>query len=952
MTSPNSSLAAELTQQGSRISNLEAQRASYMAGTVSSIDLVASTFGADILRPDGTTTTVTGIGASPQFLPAVGNVVTLALSGAQIIYMPYGVAAGSIDVPQLAPAVTTTLTAVGTKITTYYAGTAPTTGLAVGDLWINTGSNNTLYRYSGSSWIQVQDQQIQSALTAAGTAQATADGKVQTFYRGTAPANPADSIGVGDLWINTASGNALYRWSGSAWVSVQDTAIQTALTNAANAQSTANTKVLIFAQATPPTAQEVGDMWFDTDNGNRMYIWGPTPTVTRINYALNPSFEADAVGTVTSVSSWTNFAAGSLGTVTRSIVTTGGVTSGTQAAKSVASSHSATAGACHGFNQTLAGFAQGDIVRIQATVQITGTTNANIIPQLVIEYLNAAGTVLGSLAAQGNGTITTNQLLSLTTPALPTNTVSVRVWVQRVAIATAGSAVTNASVTVDSYLVERNRDSAAPTTYFDGDTAANNDSVWGNPNAAPNSPSTIWQAGVSGVNAWQPQQLRSNALQPQSILGDNCIAYGSITAPLLEALLVLTGSLIAGDPNADHAALMADGLHLFRTIVGEGVQEVGTLAVSGFGSALAFVDSTGRQVAQIDESGNADIAGLNVDTDPLFMGTSFTRWLDSASNSGATNPYLNGQTTGGFANGTITGVTAETGLSEVPVFVDATRWYMLGYEASYLVTDPGCEARFRIRDGGTGTPTLGSPLIMYTQHSDTRLAGYATRAQKFGFWQPVTTGTHRLLLSVEGVNAGAVNIDVVNANSAIYCIDMGPRGPGLVTGQVNRGAGGTPPPVQNNYTERAPSGHWTYQGGGTLRTDTTDVVQGWDPSGTNGDGHGGWNFTIPNISGTVTRVDFYLYNNWSYYNSGGQALLRLVSSSNTSSPTVLQTTWNPGVTYPKPGPVTVTLPSSWFGSFNGRTSIGLYLGPAGNSNETFYIRADGPSARLRIWYTQ
>jgi hypothetical protein len=442
-------------------------------------------------------------------------------------------------------------------------------------------------------------------------------------------------------------------------------------------------------------------------------------------------------------------------------------------------------------------------------------------------------------------------------------------------------------------------------------------------------------------------------------LGNDCIAYGSITAPLLESLLVLTGTVIAGDPNADHAALMTDGLHLYRQVVGEGLQEVGSLAVGSFGTSLAFVDSSGKQVALIDESGNASFTGANIDTDPFFMGTPFTQWLNSASNSGATNPFLNGQTIAGFANANILGVLSEVGLTEVPVFVDASRWYMIGYEVSYGVSDLNVEARFRIRDGGTGAPTMSSTQIIYTQHSETRYNTWTTRAQKFGFWIPTVTGQHRLLLTAEGVRTsgattGALDIDNINSNAAIYCIDMGPKGAGLVAGQVNRGGGGTPAPPQTAFVEAAPTGHWSYQGGGGLRTDTTDVVQGTDPSGFNGDGKGGWNFTIPNIaSGKVDRVDLYIYNNWSYYNSGGHLLIRPVTSANTASPTQLQSFWDPMVNYPKPGPVTVTLPSSWNNSFAGKTSVGIYIGPGGLFNaadETYYCRPDGASARLRIWY--
>jgi hypothetical protein len=108
------------------------------------------------------------------------------------------------------------------KIESFYQASAPASGMSEGDLWIDTDDSNKLYRYSGSSWVSIQDGDItaaqstaSTAITNAATAQATADGKVATFYASSTPT--AD--GVGDLWYNN-SNYALNRWSGSSWVAV------------------------------------------------------------------------------------------------------------------------------------------------------------------------------------------------------------------------------------------------------------------------------------------------------------------------------------------------------------------------------------------------------------------------------------------------------------------------------------------------------------------------------------------------------------------------------------------------------------------------------------------------------------------------------------------------------------------------------------------------------------
>lgn len=74
---------------------------------------------------------------------------------------------------------------------------------------------------------------------------------------------------IGDTWFDTSAGNKLYYWTGTAWVSVQDNAIATA-------QATADSKIKTFYQTSAPTATGVGDIWFDSDDGFKQYFWNGT----------------------------------------------------------------------------------------------------------------------------------------------------------------------------------------------------------------------------------------------------------------------------------------------------------------------------------------------------------------------------------------------------------------------------------------------------------------------------------------------------------------------------------------------------------------------------------------------------------------------------------------------------------------------------------------------------
>ena len=164
--------------------------------------------------------------------------------------------------------------------------TTPSVPYYVGDLWFNSStsdiltciSERTTGSYNQNDWQKRNKYTDDSALSAfENGAYATfvtntnnaLNGKITTYYQALAPTTTI----IGDLWIDTDDGNKLYRWNGSSWVSVQDTGIQSALTAASNAQTTADGKIVTFAQASQPTATDVGDLWIDTDDNNKLYRW-------------------------------------------------------------------------------------------------------------------------------------------------------------------------------------------------------------------------------------------------------------------------------------------------------------------------------------------------------------------------------------------------------------------------------------------------------------------------------------------------------------------------------------------------------------------------------------------------------------------------------------------------------------------------------------------------------
>jgi hypothetical protein len=87
-------------------------------------------------------------------------------------------------------------------------------------------------------------------------------GGADTVYSGTAPTSPS----IGDLWFDSSDSLKLKRWDGTAWVSVRDLGI-------AAAQTTADSKNKVYRQTTEPTGETYaeGDLWFDTDDNNKIY---------------------------------------------------------------------------------------------------------------------------------------------------------------------------------------------------------------------------------------------------------------------------------------------------------------------------------------------------------------------------------------------------------------------------------------------------------------------------------------------------------------------------------------------------------------------------------------------------------------------------------------------------------------------------------------------------------
>ncbi len=385
---------------------------------------------------------------------------------------------------------------------------------------------------------------------------------------------------------------------------------------------------------------------------------------------------------------------------------------------------------------------------------------------------------------------------------------------------------------------------------------------------------------------------------------------------------------------------------------------------------IGVVGANSTLLASIDDTGVSSFQGM------------FTPWINLNGRDLATQLA---EAQGGLVNrvamtpsANIGGMYYPYGLIEVPGVMYAGRTYRIDYRLTYYANNAADAGVFTVRiTGGNGndtttqpaTPTINSTEVGNTHYEPPGL-GWRT-AVGTRYWDATFTSRYRFLLTAgrdagngAGSELGTIWIPA-GQQIEMSLTDVGPTPP--PAGSWNNGGGtlyggtvDTPPPStrQQYFVDLAPAGWASFRGDGSQRTDYNGIVQGWDPSGYNGDGGGYWYFSLPSITGNVDRVDFYSYTDHWYNNSGGTAIFNMVAhpaGANYDSVKLRQDWHQPG--YPRGNGKTVVLPADWWPQFkntppSGPRMVAITVGNSDGSNLLYYGKFQGPSARLRIWYTQ
>lgn len=192
------------------------------------------------------------------------------------------------------------------KVETWFYNYAPTTqnkpasdwttdtlkSQHAGDMFYNT-SNGYTYRWTGTAWGRIKDNDINTAMTAASKAQDTADGKRTVFT--SQPTVPYDE---GDLWASGGDdGKTLMvcvksrvtgSFTSSEWVKANDSDLnafaKTIEESLKGIRDQLDKKAETWYQATDPSTswttddakkEHKGDLWYNTSN-NQTFFWNGT----------------------------------------------------------------------------------------------------------------------------------------------------------------------------------------------------------------------------------------------------------------------------------------------------------------------------------------------------------------------------------------------------------------------------------------------------------------------------------------------------------------------------------------------------------------------------------------------------------------------------------------------------------------------------------------------------
>lgn len=480
------------------------------------------------------------------------------------------------------------------------------------------------------------------------------------------------------------------------------------------------------------------------------------------------------------------------------------------------------------------------------------------------------------------------------------------------------------------------------------------------------SPGDMW---VDADNDNRILHLQSDGVTwAPSAIGTQAIAASSITAELLASQIVLTSTLIAGNPLGAHVEVSGSGLVAYGVNSDDDIVPTSRLGTGDTDALAIFDPSTGETLASLDSEGKVSATKATLGLgggDTIINGLPFEDHLD---------PLPRGQIVYAESPTQASSATVNTVYAylEVQCILEPGRSYRVSTSPVYMSSGTA-GARgliFLYRRSGGGTVTTAAPSTQVDSaryYLPTTPLAYKGPGLSTSVRIPPSASPteYRFLLAFMGEGA---NVNLVASAGYPVTLTVDDVGPYIEETGIYRftDQGGSAGTTKANYVSIwKASHHSTYDGNGNLRSGVNDMVQGFYGShqqaiaGFTGgavtcshSGELGKTIGQALTGATVTKVQAWLYANHWWNNSGGTALVG-VSSAIPPFPTSGVGAYSPQVAsanWPKPGGRWVTLPTT-------QNPRSIYVGRAPSSSLIYYGKFNGstyPSSNplLRIYYTR
>ncbi|MEE1764426.1 hypothetical protein [Streptomyces sp. SP18BB07] len=359
------------------------------------------------------------------------------------------------------------------------------------------------------------------------------------------------------------------------------------------------------------------------------------------------------------------------------------------------------------------------------------------------------------------------------------------------------------------------------------------------------------------------------------------------------------------------------------------------------------MSTDGLPVATIDQDGGAGFQRLAVADTLTVAGADLSEYL---------NALPRGIQAIDYQVSTRTASATEMGFVELACEIDATRMYRFVFSARANPSAAGGELQLRLRDGGTGTPTITSTQRYQSVYHMGLGNSFTPRMEHVESGAAIGAGLHRFLITfTNALGPSGQTCEMYGSSTSrgyFYIEDVGPVLP--ETGGYNDG-GGTVAQPPTKYTKTYSA---TWSGSYSSRSSYNSFYgnscyQGYYSStnGTQAALIGFPSSLATDLSGAVIqKAEVYLYFDHWYANAGGKAVIK--AHSHTSRPSTFSSdSESKTVSWARNEGKWVDITSV----FDSTSWRGIALDPNSTST-TFYGRARGYGQtnppKLKVTYTK